>query len=118
MKTLEDYKENFNDLLERNELKKFVKQKVHKYSDSEEKIITDFKFYERYNFIVTDLIERKLIIEKRKKENDIQNKVSSYNKQTKIAPTNKNININNLDSLVPSFNHKTHSSTRSQQTKS
>ena len=62
IKILENYAENNFDLAKKKKLKKFLQSKVNKYSAKANKLVLDPTLYNRYNYIIMDSIERKLMM--------------------------------------------------------
>ena len=60
LKILEEVLKNPSLLLRKKLLKNFLQKNVFSYSNISDKLVIDYKLYNRYSFIVSDLIERKL----------------------------------------------------------
>ena len=83
IKILEDFLYKSLDFSKKKQLKNFLQKKVFTYSNIAKKLVLDFKLYNRYNFIVSDLIERKLNLESK-----LETSTNDVNQDNKVYEKN------------------------------
>ena len=77
----------------------FIQEKIKTYSESRDELKTNSRFYNRYSFIVTDLIQRKLLYESTENISIFLNKLDPLDEHRLNTVQQKKMDENGMDNL-------------------